>query len=368
MKSLHAISLGFALFSMFFGAGNLVVPLKLGVTLQNPAELPWGILGLILTGVLIPFLGLAATLATPGGDYRSLFAQMGSRVGFCLLLMVQLLLGPLGVIPRLFSLMYETSKPFLFGYDNPLIFSLGVGGVVCLFSYRSKQITAILGFILTPFLLGALALLMLSLPWNNLELGASFALEPFSRGLLEGYQTMDLLAAFLFGSAVIPEMARFSSPGVRLVPPLLAALLLAFIYSGLVFLSNLHGTQNLGAIALAILGPRGQALSALIVVLACLTTAISLSSLFSVYLSGEIFQNKATPTQCLILSQIVAVLFSLLGIQAIMEFLLPILKVLYPGLIVLSGIHIYSRLKQKPFLKSPVYLSWALSLIWELLP
>ena len=101
---------GMALFSMFFGAGDLIWPLILGGSSGNQNS--YALIGLLISGVTLPLLGLTSMMLFQG-DYRKFFGQLGKIPGFVLIFIVQVILGPVGSIPRLFTLSYATLKPYL---------------------------------------------------------------------------------------------------------------------------------------------------------------------------------------------------------------------------------------------------------------
>src|SRR5579859_7269674 len=95
------LTTGLALFSMFFGAGNLIFPLLIGNFAGS--NVWFAIAGLGVTAVVVPFLGLAAMVFFQG-DLHRFFGRVGKVPGMLLLFLLQLILGPFGVIPRLVTL------------------------------------------------------------------------------------------------------------------------------------------------------------------------------------------------------------------------------------------------------------------------
>ena len=104
-----SLSTGFAMFSMFFGAGNITFPLIIGQTVED--GLVWALLGLILTAVLIPFSGLMS-ITLFEGDYESFFSRIGRIPGMSVIIMLICLIGPFGGIPRCITLTYSTLKVY----------------------------------------------------------------------------------------------------------------------------------------------------------------------------------------------------------------------------------------------------------------
>lgn len=375
------LTTGFALFAMFFGAGNLIFPLLIGKSVGDNVWM--AISGLGLTAVIVPFLGLAAMVLFQA-DYHRFFGRLGKVPGILLLLLLQLILGPFGVIPRLVTLMHALVKPYLF--DIPLVlFSILAAAVIFACSFRRQRLVGFLGAILTPILLLSLAALV----FLGLTDGASLnpvspsAGDSFMQGMLGGYNTMDLIAAFLFATVVLPHFQKeteLEEPKQRrrtllrkmVFSSLIAASLLFLTYVGLCLISAHHGwsldaalpsEQMLSAIATKLLGPAGGCIAAIAVVTACLTTAMTLASIFADYLRKDLFKEKISPTLALILTLILTTLFANLGFGGIAAFLNPILQVVYPGLILLTVLNLFHSLYGHRMVKLPVFLAFAGSAI-----
>ncbi len=357
-KKSSLFTTGLALFSMFFGAGNLIFPLLIG---KSVGQNVWfAISGLGLTAVVIPFLGLAAMVLFQA-DYNRFFGRFGKIPGMLLLLLLQLILGPFGVIPRLVALMHATVEPYLFGMPL-MMFSILIAVVIFGCSFKRQKLIGFLGAYLTPILLLSLAALV----FFGLSDGASLnpvsppARDSFMQGLLGGYNTMDLIAAFLFATVILPHFQQESElehPMQRrrsllkkmLFSSLIAASLLFLTYIGLCLISAHHGwrldpsyppEQMLGAIAIKLLGPVGGCIAAVAVFTACLTTAITLSSIFADYLRKDLCKEKISPTLALILTLVIVTLFASLGFGGISAFLNPIVQIVYPGLILLTFLNL----------------------------
>src|SRR5262245_8338583 len=96
-NKLLIISTGFALFSMFFGSGNLVFPLVVGK--ESGGHYLLATLGIFLTGVVVPFLGVIAMMLYKG-DNQKFFGSMGKPATFWFPLIALSLMGPFGVLAR----------------------------------------------------------------------------------------------------------------------------------------------------------------------------------------------------------------------------------------------------------------------------
>lgn len=344
---------GLAIFSMFFGAGNLIFPLLIG---QSVGDNVWyAIGGLGITAVLVPLAGLTAMLLHDA-DTDSFFGSIGRLPGIALLFLLQLILGPFGVIPRLVTLMHATSSPYLGGL--PLIpFSLLTASVIFFFSFQKRRLVGLLGAVLTPLLLLSLGALF----FFGLTDGSSLTsqqvskFESFQSGLLGGYNTMDLIAALLFATVILPHFkAGSTDKGTPLknmfFSSLIAALLLLLTYIGLCLISANHPhlgagqppEQLLNAIATSLLGPRGGLIATVAILLACLTTAITLASIFADYLSNTLSGGGLGNKRSLAATLLITTLFANMGFSGLASFLGPLLQVIYPGLILLT---LYNILK-----------------------
>lgn len=101
---------GLAIFAMLFGAGNLIFPLRLGILAADKTS--YGLLGFLLSGVLLPVLGLTA-MALYDGDIRAFFYRIGKVPGIIVIFTCMLIIGPLFVMPRIIALSYTLMQPFM---------------------------------------------------------------------------------------------------------------------------------------------------------------------------------------------------------------------------------------------------------------
>lgn len=345
-KGVSTWATGLALFSMFFGAGNLIFPLLVGRAAGS--ESGCAVLGLGISAVLFPLLGLFAMMLY-GGDLRAFLARLGRWPGAVLMALLYMSQGPVGAMPRHFTLMHASIKPY-FPTLSLFAFSLALMVFVFCLTIRPRKMMKWLGSILTPILLLTLAVLIGAGMWNAPAASDSVegALHHFQQGLKGGYQTLDLTAALLFATLVFPYIARGNEGGARkmLGASCIAAGLLMASYIGLCHLAAHHGVAGapegmLHAIALNILGPAGGLIAGAAVFLACLTTNVTLAALFAEYLRREFFQGRGGLALPLSLTLGVTAAMANIGFTGIMQALGPVLEVLYPGLIALCLYNIY---------------------------
>ncbi len=159
------VSTGLAIFSMLFGAGNLMYPLQVGMTSGD--KIIWGIGCFILTAVILPVMGFVGMILF-NGDYQSFFYRLGRPVGSAAIFLCMLVIGPLIAIPRITTLSHTMIAPFLAGtplgtitYFSSCIFALLFLGITFLVTYRENRIMSILGTIISPLLLLSLAIIII---------------------------------------------------------------------------------------------------------------------------------------------------------------------------------------------------------------
>ncbi len=373
---------GFAMFSMFFGAGNVVFPLALGQYAQG--NISFAIIGLLITAVGVPFLGLIA-MSLFRGNYQHFFARMGNGPGTIVTAIIMALIGPFGAIPRCIALAYSTATTFLPGISLP-VFSLFSCLLIFLLTIKRNNIVNILGYILTPFLLISLGIIIvMGLIYSPpMTPSSETPITVFLEGLMQGYQTMDLLGAFFFSSVVLVGLKKDLPPQdlnnsklllkLTLWASAIGALLLSVTYIGFSFLASFH-TENLidiqpenliSHIAILVLGDQAGIVVCVAVALACLTTAIALCSVFAEYLHEDITKYKMSYTISLIITLAITYWISTLNFMVIIGFLGPILEICYPALIILSICNIAYKLYHVKTVKGPVYVVFLSTLAYFL--
>lgn len=382
MKTRYLIPIlvtGFAMFSMFFGAGNVVFPLKLGQAAESHNL--WAVAGLLITAVGVPFTGLFA-MTLYEGDYKAFFARLGSTTGFLIVLAIIGLIGPFGALPRCIALSYSTTALFFPGLSIEW-FSFISCLLIFFLTFKESNVLDIIGNLLTPFLMGSLAIIIIKgiAIAPSMPLSKEHPLAVFLEGLTYGYQTMDLLGAFFFSSVItlclhknFPSSSKKSTESIRkvtLYASLIGASLLALVYAGFSYVSALHSEdlalvppdQLIGSIALHILGPYAGLIACTAVALACLTTAIALAAVSADYIQNELSGKRLSYPICLLLTLIVSFFVSTLNFTGIISFLAPILEVTYPALMALTVLNILHKFFEVKIVKTPFFLVLIISLL-----
>lgn len=362
-KKWLVMSTGFALFSMFFGSGNLVFPITVGK--ESAGHYAFSALGIILTGVVVPFLGVFGMMLYKG-SLQNFFSFFGKKGTFLFSFLALALMGPFGVLARCLTVAHGALMLVFPGLSLPVTSAL-----LCLTIYllvvNKNRVLTILGMVLTPFLLLSIA----AIAFFGLNLGAPpLAADvngflAFKNGFFQGYQTMDLLAAFFFSQFVInqlySEKCEPSPLTVFAKSALIGAGILSAVYFVLVLLGWIYSPlltetapqEMLGAIAMASLGSWAAPSVCIAVVFACLTTAMVLTSLFAEFLRCDVSQGKLGNTAALMITLAIGFSVSTLEFAGIARILGPILEAVYPALIALTVVNVLRapfRTKTKNYL------------------
>lgn len=375
------------LFSMFFGAGNLIFPAMLGA--EAGTNFTPAITGFLLTGVLMPILAVVA-LAASGQDMQDL-ALRGGRL-FALLFppLVYLSIGALYALPRTGSVSYAMAvEPHLgtLGLDRGLLplvlFSAVFFGVSYLLALNPTGIVDALGKYLTPVLVVLLAVLVI-MSFITLRTPASTPTEDYATGALatgfvNGYMTMDSLAGLAFGIIVIAslrekgvaernQMLRSVALAGAIAGALLGAVYLGLGYIG-EHIENGQGYKDGAALltdaAVQTMGGPGALVFGLIVLLACLTTSVGLigatSSFFAKLVPGISYRRWA------LIFTLVAFVLASFGLEGLMNFAVPIITTLYPPAITLVLLTLCEAALRAPWMYLTHRLALLVATVWALL-
>lgn len=353
------LALGFMTFALFLGAGNIIFPPSAG--LAAGANLLPAAFGFLLTGVGLPLLTVVA-LARVGGGMDNLTAPLGKVAGLALAVAVYLAIGPLFATPRTAVVSFEMGiAPFSGDEALPLmLYTVAYFAVVLFLSLNPGRLVDRIGKFITPVLLAALLVLggaALFAPAGGLGVVQdSYREAPLVQGFLQGYLTMDTLGALVFGiviaSAIRDRGVSEASLVTRysVIAGLIAATGLSLVYLALFYLGATsqsiagdaqNGVQVLTTYVQHTFGTVGSLLLAVVITLACLTTAVGLLTA-----CGEFF-SKLLPVSYRVVVTVFGV-FSLIvanqGLTQLISFSIPVLVGLYPLAIVLVALSLANRL------------------------
>ena len=346
-KLLDTIIIGFALFAIFFGAGNLIFPPYLGVT----AGENWGITTLAFL-ISDPLLSIIAVMvvAALGGSALNVGRRIHPLFASALAAICVLLIGPIFAVPRTGASTHEIFVQSYFPSAPQWITSLVFFGIVLWITYKENSVMDAIGKYLTPILLFILFLIFVG---AVLQPNASFAATDrtglFAQGFKEGYQTMDVLGAPLLAGVVMKDITRRGYLnkkdqfrmmfGVGIVAFILLALVYSTLaYSGASMSTVIDSTAQRAAMLTTIvknlLGSWGQLAMGLAVCFACLTTAIGLTTTCGQYFE-EVSKGKISYKKTILVTVAVEFIISLVGVDSLINLAVPVLTFIFPIMIAL---------------------------------
>ncbi len=347
-----AIVVGFALFAMFFGAGNLIFPTFLG--LESGKSWIIALFGFVLADVGLAILSIIAA-AKCNGDVSKIFGKVGKKLSVILGGTIMICLGPLLAIPRTAATTYEMGIAPIFNGFSPIVFSIIFFIIILILSIKPSKVVDIIGQFLTPILLITLLLLILVGIINPID---SINISPrvesvFAEGIAQGYQTMDALGAIALSSVIITTLTNKGYKGTKekvkltLKASIVASIGLVLVYGGLTYLgatiSNQYANIALGEISQTalivhitdvLIGQPGKILLAVIIGLACITTAIGLTSATAQYFD-KVSKGKWKYKEIVIFVCVFSSIVANFGVSTIIKFSAPILSIIYPPAVAL---------------------------------
>lgn len=350
------IVLASMLFGLFFGAGNLIFPVYMGQ--QAGANLWPAIVGLCLTGVGLPLLGVAAMGMSQSEGCFDMGCRVGRGYSYFFTCALYLSIGPLFAIPRTATVSFSVGiLPLLPSeYETPAlcIFSALFFLVVLYFSLRPSGILTWVGKVLNPLFLLFLSILLAAALLH--PMGDPAALEPigayegqsaaqsFFQGFLEGYNTLDALAALAFGIVLINAIRGLGlqSPqaisGSTVKAGCLSTALMAVIYclltvvgaqSRAVYGLSADGGEALYQIGTHYFGTLGGVLLGITVTFACLKTAIGLITSCATTFT-ELFPRSLSYRAYTVVFCLFSFGVANFGLSRIISLSTPVLMFLYP--------------------------------------
>ncbi len=341
------IVVGFALFSMFFGAGNVVFPPYLGM--ESGPQWLLGFSAYFIADIGLALLGVFALLRV--GSSEAVTLRLGKIPAELLMCAIILCIGPMVAIPRTSATTFEMAiAPNIPGV-SPVLFSVLFFALILALCIKESAVVDIVGKVLTPLLLvGLFAIIIKGIVTPLGEIAAlPQIVNAAVTGIKAGYQTMDALAALPFGIIVLQSVtAKGYDSGrkqFRVVggAAVLAGVLLLCVYMGLAYLgatvstqytSDIGRAQLIMALVEALMGKVGVILFGVVVGLACVTTAIALTSSAAAYFA-ELCRGKVSYKVFVIAICVFSAVVSNLGLDRIVAVAAPVLDVIYPPTLVL---------------------------------
>ncbi len=356
------VGIGLMMFSIFFGAGNLIFPPALGQAAGDHA-IP-AMIGFLVTGVGMPFIGIVA-IALQGGKYIEFIGKVTSlRFASGLLAVLYLTIGPGFAIPRTGAVSFEIGvRPFL----APESITIGMAGYTALFfiatfflALNPNKLIDRVGKVLTPILLVFLAIMFAKsfiTPLGDVMAATGKYIDaPFTQGFLDGYQTMDMLASIAIGTIIINSVRARGVEDPKALGKIcvfagiISITLMSIVYLSLTYLGatsasvlglSANGGQLLASAVTILFGPAGNMVLGVVICLACLTTSCGLVS-GSSWFFNRLLGNRISYERLALIFTLFSFAVSNVGLTQIIALAVPFLVAIYPVVIVLVLTSLFS--------------------------
>lgn len=347
IKRKDIIVCGFALFAIFFGAGNMIFPPYLGVEAGDR----WftAALGFLLSDPVLPVLGVIVT-ARLGGRAIDLGKRVGWKFSAVISAICILIIGPFFAVPRTGATTHEMFIAPNLPSVPPLVTSVVFFGLTLYLVLNPGKVLDYIGQFLTPGLLIILAVITAVAIANPPAAAiATDTPELFKMSFKEGYQTMDALGASLMSGIVLTDLIRRgytddkSQVKASIQIGIIAFICLALVYGSLVYVGStvssmftpdMDRTAILLGTVETLLGGVGKFLLGLGVALACLTTSTGLTSTCGNFFE-DVTDGKLQYKHIVIVATVIAFAISLIGVEGIIKIAVPVLTAVFPIVIFL---------------------------------
>lgn len=349
------VVMGFALFAIFFGAGNLIFPPYIGVV----AGKQWYevMFGFLMTDPVLPILGVIVT-AMVGGKADDLGKRVGPRFSKVLCAMAILIIGPLFAVPRNAATTHEIAIQQFFPGIPMVVSSAIFFAITAFFVLNPGGVIDKIGKYLTPGLLIALTAIIVTCIVKPIGTIQEVPVQNFFlRGFTEGYQTMDAIGSSLLAGIVMADVVRRGYKGEKeqlrmmIGVGVVAFVLLAFVYGGLTYVGATSGeyfttetsrVDILAGVVYHLFGSAGKFCIGVVVALACLTTSVGLTATFGNFFE-EASNGKWNYKYIVLTSVIVSFILSLKGVEGLINLAVPVLLTIYPIFIVLILMTLFDK-------------------------
>ncbi len=343
-----------AMFSSHFGVGDLIFPPILGRdtgTSWFTASMGYAIINSV--GVWLAYLACAHQNQSLSGLATRTLGNFFGKIYTA----IPILITVFFILPRVASATHEMAVLPLFP-GIPLWVSLAVFFLLSFYiAYTRATVMDKLGKLLAPALILFVVILVIKGISSPLSVpnspGSATALKD---GMLNAYNTMNAIAALLFGGWVLHElgMRNISTKQAQdrnlNIIGIGTAVLLGITSTVLVYLGATSGSLFPDApigvlsteIATGLLGQAGLVSFAIIMGLSCLSTSAAITSM-----SGDMFRemsgDKLQYRVIVIASTIIGFTLGLVGLSRIVKYTVPWLVLLYPSVIVLILTALYYK-------------------------
>lgn len=352
------------LFGLFFGAGNLIFPLHLG-QLAGANWFP-AMLGFLVTAVALPLLGVLAIAATHAEGVYDIGRPLGRFFALAFMVLIHATIGPMFGTPRTATVSFTTGVlpmlPKEWAQVGLLVFSALFFAAAFFLSYKERKITTAVGKILNPVFLVLLFFVFFigfSHPMGNpatQTVTAAYKNASFMNGFLQGYNTMDALAALAFGVTVVTavrglglknddDVAKSTAKAGVMATSWIGLIYVALILLGSMSLAHFklspEGGTAFNQVVTYYFGAAGHAVLATLLTLTCLTTAVGLVAAFAQDFHRHF--PKVSYRVWLALTSFLSFLTANFGLEQIIAWSVPMLMFLYPFSMVLILLSVFGK-------------------------
>lgn len=333
---------GLALFSMFFGAENVIFPPYLGMTAASmwvPAFICY-----YIADIGLAMLAILAMLKCDS-DIEGITCRIGRIPAVLLSTLVVLCVGPMLAIPRTAATTFEMGVSPIFPGVNPLVASIAFFVLIWVLCVKEASVVDIVGKFLTPALFIGLMIVIIK---GIIDPLGPIAAEPkvsniISSGIISGYQTMDVLAALIFGVIIVKTVKEKGYTEIKAKNAviggagLVAGAGLLIVYFGLAHLgataSTMYGVDvSRSTLILEIiknlLGNVGMVIFGIVVALACITTAVALVSSSGAYFS-RLSKGRVSYKVIVTIVCVISPVIANIGLDEIIAISEPVLSIVY---------------------------------------
>ncbi|MBU3145136.1 branched-chain amino acid transport system II carrier protein [Clostridium sp. CF012] len=352
-----SLVVGFAVFAIFFGAGNLIFPPFIGYMSGSS----WGVatIGLLLTGILLPVVSVIA-VGNCGGTFQGLTRPISPWFYKVYMLFV-MGLGAFISVPRTGGVAFETGLkgvfPNLPSY-SVYIFLIIYFAINFYFANDKSNVIDKVGKILTPILLLILVFIVIMAFATPIGVPVDTGIKnPFTNAFTTAYQTGDILTGLLCAVIFIEAIKAKGYTDQKSISKItfnavaIAFIGLLIVYGGLLYLGatgnsyfpkDVDQTALLVGLVRRLLGNSGVAALSIAVILACLTTSVGITATIADFISG-LTKNKISFKMCVGIVSVIGVIMASGGVKAIINYAFPIFMLAYPVSIVITLLGLFKR-------------------------
>lgn len=340
--------IGFALFAVFFGAGNMVFPGAVGAKVGTQWPIAMG--GILLISIIFPIMALMA-VSNAGNSFKNLCMPIGNWYYLGVNFLTETIVVVGTNLPRTCATTFEISMKTLLPSVPMWPFVIVYFCITYYIVFDKSGIVDKIGKVLTPALLVILVIII----GKGLSHPLASPVDTHMPNILaytftDLYSVGDVFSGLLFSTMFITSIIQKGydtdekKKHIMIRVSIVAGILFVIVYGGLLYLGACSGslfpadvarTELLTGIVYKLMGNVGSSLLAVCVALACLTTSSGLVVIASDFFN-EITHNRFPYKIWAAIFCVIGALLSVQGVEQITAMSSPVFMALYPSVIVLS--------------------------------